>query len=41
MEIYGVNYRIQLKYEKKYGPENTPYLETYHAVELTTFVTSF
>ena len=30
-EIYYVNLSIQFKY-RKYGPEKTPYLDTFHAV---------
>ena len=30
-EIYGVNLRIQSEYGKN-GPENTPYLDTFHVV---------
>ena len=36
-EIYGANLRIQSKYlhgpyREKYRPENTPYLDTFHAI---------
>ena len=31
-EIYGVNLCIQSEYRKKYGPEKTPYLDTFRAV---------
>ena len=31
-EIYGMNLRIQSEY-RKYGPEITPYLDTFHAVK--------
>ena len=34
-EIYGVNLCIQSECEKKNGPENTPYLDTFHAVYAT------
>ena len=33
-EIYSVNLRIQSKY-RKYGPEITPYLDTFHAASLS------
>ena len=32
-EIYTVNLRIQSKY-RKYGPEKTPYLDTFHTVSV-------
>ena len=40
MEIYEVNLRIQSEYGK-YGPEITPYLDTFHAVLDTTDVSHF
>ena len=30
-EIYSVNVRIQSEY-REYGPEKTPYLDTFHSV---------
>ena len=39
-EIYGVNLRIQFEY-RKYGPETTPYLDTFHTVSLTEHLEMF
>ena len=36
-EIYGVNLRIQSQYTGKYGPEKTPYLDAFHAAEVSNF----
>ena len=33
-ERYGVSLRIQSECGKKYGPEKTPYLDTFHTVLL-------